>query len=152
MFRLADFQLVLRDGLARFLLLGLQLEPERGDLSVQRLAFALEEELLSFNFLPDQQRPGGIFGFLRHTGGTGEQSRFAQIDVAKFDAVIGQKEFANLIRMGNAAGLEDVEAAVALAPALDIAQQQPRIHQGRDAEPRFVPGRPSRWSGWSSRP
>ena len=80
---------LLRDELLRFLHFGLQVKLKSGDLGIQHHSLALKQKLLRFNFLLGQHRRVGVFRLLHNAAGASQQSRFAQIDLTKFDAIIG---------------------------------------------------------------
>ena len=58
------------------------------------------------------------------------------------DAVVGEKEFANLVRVGHAPGLEDHETPVALASLSMSREDHPGVHQRGDAHFRLFEALP----------
>ena len=126
--------LLLGDALQEDFFFGRKLRAQHGDLQIQGLALPLQPALLGLDLLLPEKRLGLLLGFLRQPGGAGQHARRPEIDVHQFDAAIGQPELAQLVGMGHAAGFQEVHGAVAFASQLDVAQQQPGIHQRRDAD------------------
>ena len=56
------------------------------------------------------------------------------------NALIGQQEFPNLVAVGHAAGLENVQPPVALAVEFDVAQEQPGVDERGNAQFRLFQG------------
>ena len=100
-----------------------------GNLRGDGALFARELVQLALVVLLAQFDNGTLPGFLRHACGAGEHPVVAQIDIHQVDASVAQDELAHLVGVGHAARFEHVERAVALAVELDVAQQQPGIHQ-----------------------
>ena len=74
-----------------------------------------------------------VFLFLRflcRTGTTGENPSRTEIDVHKLDAAVAEQDFADLVGVRHAPGLQDIQPAVALPVDFDITQKDPGIDKG----------------------
>src|SRR6185295_2884201 len=56
------------------------------------------------------------------------------LDIAEPNTPLGEQEAPQLVRVRHAARLEHLEDPVALAVRLDLAHQEPGVHQRRDAD------------------
>ena len=68
-------------------------------------------------------------GLLRQPGGAGQHPCRADIHIHQLDPVAGEHELPDLIRMGCASRLQHEQQPVAFTVGLDVAQQQPGVHQ-----------------------
>ena len=75
---------------------------------------------------------GALLGLLGLAGRAGEHALRPDVDVGQLDALVGEQELADLVGVGHAAGLEDVEDPVVLAVALHGLDQEPGVDQRRD--------------------
>src|SRR5215813_2837709 len=80
-----------------------------------------------------QQDFGFFLGLLRAARCAGKHALRTDVNIEQLDAVVGEDELANLVRMRHATGLEHPDTAIALAITFEAAQQKPCVHQGRDA-------------------
>src|SRR5262249_42867358 len=81
-----------------------------------------------------------FFRLLRGTRRTGKHALQTDINVEQLDAVVRENELANLVRVSHAPRLEHPDTAVALSVAFDAAQENPSIHQRRNADLRLLEG------------
>src|ERR1043166_3468795 len=107
----------------------LVLGAQSSDFRFERLPFEFESTPLALHFFL-------LFGcfrafrrFLVQTCRPGEHPACPEVNVDELDPMIAQNKLADLIRMCRAAGLEHVEAAIALAVELDVPEEKPRVHQ-----------------------
>jgi len=87
---------------------GLQFQSQDGHLGFDRLPLAIECTLPGFDFLFSKQRLRGVFGLLGDASRAGEQTSLTEVYIPKLNAMIGQKEFADLVRVSRSPGLENV--------------------------------------------
>src|SRR5262249_57887872 len=64
----------------------------------------------------------------------GKDALRPQIDILEVNALFAEHEFADLVGVGHAPRLEDVDAAVALAAQLNVAQEQPGVDEGGETD------------------
>src|SRR3954454_17234678 len=110
----------------------LELAPPRRELGLDRGAPPPHLPPPAVLLPRSHDRRGPLTGLLGQTHRAGEDALRADVDVPQLDAAIGQQEFADLVGVRHAAGLQDVHPAVALAPQFDIPQQDPGVHDRRD--------------------
>src|SRR5262249_8839589 len=104
------------------------------NLRLEGPAFALDLAPFTPGCLATKLSGGLLARFLRGSCSSGQHALGSDIEVSEFDAAISENEFTDLIGMTDAARLENVKAAVALAVVFQIAEQNPAIHQGGDAD------------------
>ena len=92
-------------------------------------------------------RRGPLAGLLGQAHRTGEDALRADVDVPQLDPAVGEQELADLVGVRHAARLQDVQAAVALAAQLDVAQQQPGVDERGDADVGLLQARAAAESG-----
>src|SRR4051794_19076807 len=101
----------------------LELAPQHRELGLDRGPPPLELATPAVPLPLAKDRLGPLPGLLRQAHRAGEDTLRADVDVPQLDAPIGEQEFADLVGMRHAAGLQDVQPAITLAPQLDIPQQ-----------------------------
>src|SRR5438045_3720671 len=107
-----------------FLLFGFKSAADGGDLCFHCLALLLQLAALALNRLLAALGSGGFAGLLRQPRRAGQDAFGADIHLYEADALWGDEKFADLVGMLHPARFKDVEAAVALAIELDVAQEQ----------------------------
>src|SRR3954468_12057025 len=112
----------------------LELVPQRRELGLDRGAPPLQLAAPAALLPLSHDRRGPLPGLLGQAHRAGEDALRADVDVPQLDAAIGEQEFADLVGVRHAAGLQDVHPAVALAPQLDVPEQDPGVDDRRDAE------------------
>src|SRR5262245_7175839 len=113
--------LVLADDAHSFSLIGLELLSHRGDARFEGCAPSSELALFGFQLLFANHRLCLFARLLRRSHRASQNAFRSGINIQHFDAAVGQKEFAELIRMGHATGFEHVENAIALSGQLHVA-------------------------------
>src|SRR3954471_15362174 len=94
------------------LLFHLELGAERRDARLQRLAFEVQLAPPALDLLLPQQVVAAFARLLVPPGRAGEHPFRTEIDVDQLDAVIGEQELADLVRVAHAARIQDVSATV----------------------------------------
>src|SRR3954464_6957156 len=97
-----------------------ELAPQRRELGLDRGAPPLQVATHAALLPLSLDRRGPLPGLLGQAHRAGEDALRADVDVPQLDAAIGEQEFADLVGVRHAAGLQDVHPAVALAPQLDV--------------------------------
>ena len=109
--------------------LGLILGAQQVDLIFQRLAPLAERRLLPLDLVLLGKRLRPLLGLLGDAGRAHEHSLAAQVGVDQLDPALGDAELADLVTMIHTAGFQDVQTAITLAVGLQVAQQDPGVHE-----------------------
>src|SRR5581483_4212501 len=99
-----------------------------------RAALALEQRAPARRLAAANDLLLALARLLREARGSGEDAVEADVDVAQHHALVRQRELADLVRVRHAARLQHVEPAVALAVLLEVPEEQPGVHERRDAD------------------
>src|SRR5262245_51285055 len=81
-----------------------------------------------------QQDFGPFLRLPRSAGCTRKHTLRNDINIEQFDAVVGENKLANLVGMRHATGLQHPDTTVAFAVAFNTAQENPCVHQRRNAD------------------
>ena len=142
LFQFLHIRLLAGDVPFHFFLVGLKLQLENGDLSLQRLLPSCQFSPLPFDLQTALHRRRLLLRFLGQPCRTRENAFRPQVDLGELNALVGQQEFPDLVAMGHAAGFENVQPPVALAVEFDVAQEQPGVDERGNVQFRLLQGTP----------